>query len=188
MTTRLMRTSRPALLCALACLAVPALAQDKDAKPAPPAPTFSAGECAVWQRELAFADSVEHHDASAFATFVHPGAVFAAKRPVPLRGKEAILQRWAKLIDGTAVKLWWYPTAVAIGGEGDIALSSGPALYESNDPKDPDRWSIGGFQSVWHKGADGTWRVLFDDGIEPKPATEADVAAFRAGRKACPQR
>jgi len=157
-------------------------------KPAPPAPAFSADECAVWARELSFADSVANHDAKAFAEHVHEGAVFSAKSPAPLRGRDAILKRWAKLIDGTALQLSWYPTAVAIGGEGDIALSSGPALYESNDPKDPDRWSIGGFQSVWHKGADGTWRVLFDDGIEPKPATEADVAAFRAGRKACPQR
>jgi ketosteroid isomerase-like protein len=180
--------SRTACIAASACflLASRALAQTTAAPP--PAPGFSTDECAVWARELSFADTVEQHDATAFAEHVHPGAVFAAKRPVPLRGREAILQRWAKLIDGTAVKLWWYPTAVAIGGEGDVAYSSGPALYESTDPKDAQRFSIGGFQSVWHKGADGTWRVLFDDGIEPKPATEADVAAFRAGRKACPQR
>ena len=142
----------------------------------------------MWAREMSFADSIEKHDAKAFAEHVHPGAVFSAKRPTPLRGRDAIIQRWATLIDGTAVKLWWYPTAVAIGGESDVAYSRGPALYESVDPKDPQKHSIGGFQSVWHKDADGTWRVLFDDGIEPKPANEADVVAFHAGRKACPQR
>jgi ketosteroid isomerase-like protein len=179
------RSPRLIAACVLACASMPAFAQEK--LPAP-ATGFSADECAVWARELAFADSVERHDAKAFAEFVNPGAVFAATRPVPLRGREAILQRWAKIIDGTAVKLWWYPTAVAIGGVGDVAYSSGPALYESTDPKETQRYSIGGFQSVWHKDADGTWRVLFDDGIEPKPASEADVAAFRAGRKACPHR
>jgi len=172
-------------LVALALLATgPAFAQMKDT---PPAPTFSADECAVWARELSFADSVAQHDAKAFADHVHAGAVFSAKSPQPLRGRDAILQRWAKIIDGTGLKLSWYPTSVVIGGEGNIALSSGPALYESPDPKDTGKASLGGFQSTWHKGADGAWRVLFDDGIEPKPATEADIAAFRAGRKSCPQ-
>jgi len=175
----------PAALATLALLvAAPAFAQMKDT---PPAPTFSADECAVWARELSFADSVAQHDAKAFADHVHAGAVFSAKSPQPLRGRDAILQRWAKIIDGTGLKLSWYPTSVVIGGEGDIALSSGPALYESPDPKEAGKASLGGFQSTWHKGADGAWRVLFDDGIEPKPATEADIAAFRAGRKSCPQ-
>jgi ketosteroid isomerase-like protein len=181
-------SQRILVLVACALAATTAMAQDA-AKPKPmPAPAFSAEECAVWAREQSFADSVEKHDAKAFATHINEGAVFSAKRPVPLRGRDAILERWAHLIDGTAVKLWWYPTAVAIGGAGDVAYSSGPALYESTDPKDPQPYSIGGFQSVWHKDADGTWRVLFDDGIEAKPATDADVAAFRAGRKACPRR
>ena len=172
-------------LALLALLATgPVFAQMKDT---PPAPAFSADECAVWARELSFADSVAQHDAKAFADHVHAGAVFSAKSPQPLRGRDAILQRWAKIIDGTGLKLSWYPTSVVIGGEGNIALSSGPALYESPDPKDAGKASLGGFQSTWHKGADGAWRVLFDDGIEPKPATEADIAAFRAGRKSCPQ-
>ena len=173
----------------LACALAAPLASAQDAKPAAPPPaSFSADECAVWARELSFAESIERHDAKAFAEHVHPGAVFSAKRPHPTRGRDAIVRQWAGLIDGTAVKLWWYPTAVAIGGEGDVAYSSGPALYESVDPKATQQHSIGGFQSVWHKDADGTWRVLFDDGVQPKPATEAEVAAFRANRKACPVR
>ena len=162
--------------------ASPAFAQTP---PAPPARTWTADECAVWARELTFADSVDKHDAKAFADHVHAGAVFAAKSPHPQRGREAIVQRWAKIIDGSGLVLAWYPTSVVIGGEGDIALSSGPALYATPDPEDP-QYSLGGFQSVWHRGADGQWRVLFDDGIEPRPATQADVDAFRAGRKACP--
>ena len=50
------------------------------------------------------------------------------------------------------------------------------------------RLLFGAFHSVWHKGADGVWRILFDDGIEPRPASEAQVTAFREGRKpVCPQ-
>ena len=164
-------------------MATPAVHAQGKAAPAAP----SADECAVWQREMDFAATVERHDAKAFGEFVHPGAVFHASSPRAQRGRDAVLRHWASIIDGSALKLQWYPTHVAIGGEGDIAYSSGPALYESTDPKALQGASLGAFQSVWHKGADGTWRVLFDDGIEPKPATDADVAAFRANRKPCPR-
>jgi ketosteroid isomerase-like protein len=151
------------------------------------APAQDAEACAVWQRELDFAATVARHDAKAFGAFVHPGAVFHASSPRAQRGRDAVLRHWAPIIDGAALKLQWYPTHVAIGGEADIAYSSGPALYESTDPEASPRFSLGAFQSVWHRGTDGTWRVLFDDGIDPRPATEAEVAAFRANRKPCPR-
>lgn len=149
---------------------------------------LSPEECAVWQRELSFAQSVADHDAAAFAAHVHPGAAFGASRPVPTRGREAITMRWNGIIQGKAVALAWYPTRVTIGGAGDIAWSSGPSLLEDRDPDAKVRYSLGGFHSVWHRGADGIWRVLFDDGIEQKPVTPVEVEAFHAGRStACPK-
>lgn len=153
-----------------------------------PAPKLSADECAVWVRELSFAQSVADHDAAAFAAHVHPGAVFGAKRAQPERGRDAIVQGWTGIVAGKKLKLLWYPTMVAIGGEPGIAYSSGPALYESLAPDAKQRYSLGGFQSIWHKDADGVWRVLFDDGVPPVPATAEQAEAFKHGRKAaCPQ-
>ena len=145
-------------------------------------------ECTVWARELSFAQSVADHDATAFAAHVHAGAAFGAGRPTPIRGREAITRRWRGLIEGTSVAVAWYPTRVTIGGAGDVAWSSGPALFEDLSADAKTRYALGAFHSVWHRDADGTWRVLFDDGTEPKPATPADVAAFREGRQtACPK-
>lgn len=161
----------------------------------PAAAQRTADECAVWARELSFAQSVADHDATAFAAHVHADAAFGASRASPTRGRDTITRRWAGIIEGKAVALEWYPTRVTIGppagaagGAGDVAWSSGPSLFEDRDPAATQRYSLGGFHSVWHRGADGTWRVLFDDGVEPKAATEAEVAAFRAGRDAaCPK-
>ncbi len=156
--------------------------------PEPAAPKLSADECAVWARELSFAQSVADHDAAAFSAHLHEGAVFGAKSPQPQRGRAAIEQGWAGIVAGKRMKLTWYPTMVAIGGEPGIAYSSGPALYESLAPGNGARYSIGAFQSVWHKDSDGVWRVLFDDGVQPVRATEQQVAEFRNGlRKACLQ-
>ncbi|HZH44700.1 MAG TPA: DUF4440 domain-containing protein [Lysobacter sp.] len=182
----------PARLAAVALLAaLPAFAQTPPAAPAPPAPPapkLSADECAVWARELSFARSVAEHDAAAFAEHLHPGAAFGVKQPQPQRGRDAITRAWTPLIEGKTIKLEWYPSMVVIGGEGDIAMSTGPALYEDLRQDANPRFRLGGFQSVWKRGDDGVWRVLFDDGIRPQPADEAAVAAFRAGRKLdCPR-
>ena len=174
---------RPGILAAsLALLAGGAHAQDP-----PEAPVHTPAECEVWARELSFARSVAEHDAAAFASHIHEAAAFAASKPAPMRGRDPIAAGWAKIVAGEGVRLHWYPTRVTIAGEGDIAWSSGPSLYEQLDGPDGPRVALGGCHSVWHRGGDGTWRVLFDDGIPSRPATEADIAAFHAGRReACP--
>lgn len=154
---------------------------------APVTAQMSAEECKVWARELSFADALARHDAAGFAGHLEKGAAFSAESPSPLRGDAAIAKRWAGLVEGKSLLLSWYPTRVTIGGVVDIASSSGPALYEDLHPGAEPRYSIGGFHSVWHRGKDGVWRILFDDGIEPKPADAAEVAAFRNGRHThCP--
>lgn len=183
-------SSFPRLACAAGLLAACAAMPAPAAEPARPVilPALSAGECAVWARELSFAKSVAEHDAAAFATHVNAGAVFGAKNPRPERGRDAIVAGWADIVQGKGLKLSWYPAMVVIGGEGDIAYSSGPALYENLAPDARQRYSLGGYQSVWHKDADGVWRVLFDDGLRPVPATEAEAKAFEGGRReTCPK-
>jgi ketosteroid isomerase-like protein len=149
-------------------------------------PQLTASECAVWQRELSFARSVAEHDAAAFASHVAENAAFGASTPEPNRGRDEIAKRWAGMIAGKRVALRWYPTRVTMApGVDDVAWSSGPSLIEVLDPKATDRYLMGAFHSVWHKDADGIWRVLFDDGVEPRPATPEQVRNFEAGRADC---
>ena len=91
-------------------------------------------ECAVWQRELSFAQSVDNHDAKAFAAHLHPGAVFAAGTENPIRGGDAVLKNWAGLIEGRPLRLRWRPNIVNIGGNRNVAISRGPYLLEDTRP------------------------------------------------------
>jgi ketosteroid isomerase-like protein len=134
--------------------------------------------CEVWQRETSFAQSVARHDAVAFAEHLHPQAAFGVNRK-PTVGREAIVREWQGIIDGSALGLEWYPDVVTLGGDGKTAYSSGPSLYV--DPK-TGTTRLGRFGSVWQREDDGAWRVIFDDGIRPKPADAAAVQAFREGR------
>ena len=166
-----------------------AVAQRAAAGSAAPAARLSADECEVWARELSFAQSVADHDAAAFASHLEPDAAFGASQPRADPRPRRIAQRWAGIIEGKRFKLRLVSRrGPPSGGVGDIAWSSGPSLFEDPDPKATQRYRIGAFHSVWHRGADGVWRVLFDDGVDPRPVSEAEAVAFREGRRtACPQ-
>jgi len=164
--------------CAAAVMPPPSAAQGgtvaASAAPLPPV-AHSAAECAVWQRELSFAKSVETHDPKAFAAHLHPGAVFNAGSRAPLRGGEAVAQAWAPIVEGKEFILRWRPGVVAIGGDPNIALSRGPSFSETPGADPKERYKVGFFQSVWVRDAAGEWRVLFDraDG-PPRVVATAD--------------
>jgi ketosteroid isomerase-like protein len=143
--------------------------------------------CQVWQRELSFARSVEQHDMRAFAGHVATGAVFDANTAHPTRGIVAIRRHWATLIEGKRQRLRWYPRQVVVADDPALAYSSGPYLFENLAPAAKQRYSIGTFATVWRRGRNGAWQVLFDGGSDGQPASAADVAAFDAGRQQrCP--
>jgi ketosteroid isomerase-like protein len=149
-----------------------------------PVPVPHGDECAVWTREMSFARSVAEHDATAFAEHIAPDAVFAVGTPRPTRGRAAIVEAWAGIVRGDGLRLEWYPVHTTVSG--DLAWSSGPALFERLDGGQP-RLARSTFQSVWRRAADGRWYVLFDTGTAPQATDEAGAAAFRSARPtACP--
>lgn len=149
----------------------------------------TSARCDVWARELSFARSVAEHDAAGFRAHLHAGAVFGAGRDRPARGPDAIAQRWAGIVEGKAITIEWYPTHTTDSADAPgVAWSSGPSLVIENPGAADARYSIGAFHSVWRRGEDGVWRVLFDDGADSRPADAEQVRAFRAGRRdACPE-
>lgn len=180
--TRFQASTRMFLL-----LAVAGAAQAQP-PPQPPAIAMSADECAVWARERSFAQSVEAHDAAAFAAHLHPGTVFIGGAGAT-RGADAVVAQWAPLLaaDGP---LRWHPERVVIGGDPDTALSMGPYWLREDRPGLAPRFRIGRFISVWKRDADGSWRVLFDGGggNQARPATADEVAVLVAALPAaCPR-
>ena len=133
------------LLVLLLAPSIPAFAAE-NRNPAPastPVATMSAAECEVWNRERSFARSVEHHDATAFSDHVHAQTVFQAGSDSPLRGHATVMQEWQPIVEGKEIVLRWYPGFVSIGGDPDIALSSGPAWIENAAALAESRFRLG---------------------------------------------
>jgi len=178
-------TARPACA-ALAALCIAGASSGQstviDAEPLPLATqriAASSDECVVWRREQAFARSVEAHDARAFQSFIHPGAVFNVGTADADRGSDAVAKSWAGIIEGRTVALRWRPGIVQIGGEPTIAISRGPYILERRQAGAP-TYRVGMYQTVWVRdGRDGVWRILFDGSATTGRAIDDRAAAER---------
>lgn len=161
------------------------------AQPAPPpVAKMSAAECAVWNRERSFAASVANHDVAAFAEHVREDAVFDAGTNAPTRGRGEIVESFRDFIDGKGAILRWYPGVVNIGGDPGIAFSHGVFWLQDDNSSAKARFRTGSFTTIWVKGADGVWKVLFDSGGSPTVVVTADdIAKLVASLpKECPRR
>lgn len=115
----------------------------------------------VRRAEAAFAGTMAARDFAAFATYIAEEAIFFG-RSGPLRGKAAVLEGWRPFFAGATAPFSWHPEVVEVLESGTLALSSGPV-------RDPTGRLVGTFNSVWRKGPDGRWLVVFDKGC---PAAE----------------
>jgi len=106
--------------------------------------------------ETAFAQAMAARNLDAFAIHVADDALFFGKTDV-LRGKAAVVQGWKKFFEGPDAPFSWAPERVEVLDTGTLALSTGPV-------RNPAGATIGTFNSIWRRDADGRWRVVFDKG------------------------
>jgi len=114
---------------------------------------------AVRNTERAFAKTMADRDPAAFARFLSEEAVFFSANGV-LRGSAAVSGGWKQFFQGAKAPFSWEPDQVEVLASGSLALSSGPVY-------DPDHKRIGTFNSVWRRGTDGNWKIVFDKGCPP---------------------
>ncbi len=115
--------------------------------------------------ETAFAEAFAAGDMAAFASFLDDDAVFMG-RSTPLRGKQAIVERWTRMRGEEDAPFSWRPERVAVEADGQLGLSTGPVMV-------PDEGWVSSFVSTWRMTTDG-WKVVLDVGPRcPPPPTES---------------
>ncbi len=119
-------------------------------------------------RERAFAATVTSRDLEAFRAFLHPQAVFIGGGREQ-QGAEEVVAAWSGFFQPGGALLVWEPDHVAVDARGRLAISTGP--FRLQPPADANGApQLGGrYFSVWQRGDDGVWRVLFDAGTEATP-------------------
>lgn len=114
--------------------------------------------------EIAFAASVADRDAEAFASFLDEDAVFLGA--TALRGREAVIEAWSVFLAEGGPTLVWHPEIVEVRPDG-LGLSRGPYTLTAIGQDGTESTSSGLFTSIWRRGEDGAWKILFDAGCPP---------------------
>jgi ketosteroid isomerase-like protein len=107
--------------------------------------------------------------AASVQVFADDGVAFA---PGPVNGKKF----WSKQTEPPI--LTWRPIFATISRSGDLGYTTGP--WELRKAKeDPKPEAFGHYNTLWRKGADGTWKVVIDVGVDhpqiPQPAGEVET-------------
>ncbi len=120
--------------------------------------------------ELAFAASVAEGDRERFASFLDEEAVFVGASV--LRGPAAILEAWAPFFAPGGPRLEWQPELVEVRSDG-LGMTRGPYTLKATAADGSEMSSSGMFTSIWRRGPDGSWKIVFDTGC-PACAAAAD--------------
>jgi len=120
--------------------------------------------------EEAFAQTMANRDHAAFVSFLAEETVFFGRRG-EIRGREAVAAAWKPLYQGAEAPFSWRPETTTVLDSGTLGLTSGPVIGAEGN-------RIGTFNSVWRRGSDGNWKVVFDRGCPdcecPPPADDSD--------------
>lgn len=119
-------------------------------------------EQAVRCAEVSFSLAAEARDPKAFRAHIDPDARFVGTGVA--RGPDEILQAWAAFFTPDGPRIAWRPRIVEVLQSGDYALTRGPYRIETRDEDGQTAVGWGTFNSVWRRGSDGQWRVVFDAG------------------------
>lgn len=108
--------------------------------------------------ETAFAATMAARDFDAFASWVADDAVFI-NGGKPLRGKARVLEHWKRFFERPQAPFAWKPEIVEVLDSGQLAYSEGPVTL-------PDGKVVARYFSTWRRGADGSWKIVLDNGYD----------------------
>ncbi len=115
----------------------------------------------VFAAERAFAKSMADRDFAAFGKLIAADTLFFGNAKVH-RGRDAVLAAWKGFFEGPQAPFSWEPDQVEVLDSGQLALSTGPV-------RDPKGQVIARYNSIWQRGADGRWLIIFDKGSPADP-------------------
>jgi len=135
-------------------------------------------------REIAFSQSVEIKDVTAFSSFIDADARFVGGSVQ--RGVSDVTAAWSVFFSDDAPKMKWRPQFVEVLNDGTLALSRGPyrMRVKGEDGSLTEHW--GTFNSVWRMQNDGAWKVVFDAGNEAAEAPAEEIQALLDREDNCP--
>jgi ketosteroid isomerase-like protein len=112
----------------------------------------------VRQAETAFAKTMADRDHAAFVSFLAEDTLWLGRDV--MRGKAAVAEGWKPYYQGKEAPFSWAPERVEVNDSGTLGISTGPV-------RNPAGKRVGTYNSIWRRGSDGRWTIIFDNGCPP---------------------
>ncbi len=120
------------------------------------------------QTELDFAKAFADRNPARFAEFIADEARFTSAGKLR-DGKSAIVAHWTKMMQDPNLTVIWSPDIAQVSEAGDLGYTSGPYEVWVKRPDGSMARERGRFASVWRRGPDGKYRIVFDIGSPEEP-------------------
>ena len=121
----------------------------------------------VRKTEIAFAKTMADRDHAAFTRFLADDTIWLGRSV--MRGSQQVAESWKRFYEGKEAPFSWEPERVEVNDSGTLGLSTGPV-------RDPAGKRIGTYNSIWRRGPEGRWTIIFDNGCPPCECPAASPA------------
>jgi ketosteroid isomerase-like protein len=98
----------------------------------------------------------------AFLQYMDDHATIYREGALPYTGREALTGLYAK---PSSAQLSWKPTFADCAASGDLGYTMGEWTIKRRDEQGAEKTSNGFYVSIWKRQADGSWKYVFDSGI-----------------------
>ena len=133
------------------------------------ADTRAADEEAIRAADAAWSKAAGDKDAAKMATFYAENAVVMAPGMAAIKGRDAIQQAMAGMMQDPNFALSFTPTKIVVAKAGDQAYELGDFSMTMSDKKKKPQTLKATYVVVWGKQMDGSWKALVDS---PTTTTE----------------
>ncbi len=111
---------------------------------------------------LAWSKAAGDKDAAKFASFYAENAVLMAPGMAAVKGRDAIQQAMAGMVQDPNFALSFAPTKIVVAKGGDMAYEIGDFQMTTSDKKKKPSTLKATYVVVWGKQMDGSWKAVVD--------------------------
>lgn len=126
------------------------------------------------QADEAFDRARAEHGAEGFASFLAEDIVTIRPNQPLVRGKKDFLAGWNYAPD-MAVR--WKPEFARISDDGSMGFTTGAYKATRTENGSPKVVGTGRYITIWVRQGDGSWKAVFDSGVQDKPSAPAAPAS-----------
>ena len=119
--------------------------------------------------DLAFAEATARRRLEGFSSFLAEDVMSIRPNTPVVKGSQALASRWAPMLNDPAMSITWQPLEAVISDDGSMGFTVGSYEITKSGGQGKSAAGTGKYVTIWKKQPDGSWKVVYDWGVEDTP-------------------